>query len=307
MVTRHESRHGPTILRRFVLASMPCAVFGIWNTGRHLRAEGMAAAGQTVFGDFVAGVGAFMPLLAVALAVSLAWGAVFARLRDRSLDPAWFLSAWLFVLLCPHDLPLAGVVAGVSFGVVFGLHVFGGTGRYLVSPALLGAVFIQLAYPGWFDGAAWLTSGQGGWPLFVGFEAGPFATTSEVLSLLGATILVYFGAASWRIIAGGVVGALLMASLPGALPLGYEHLLLGQLMFCLAFVATDPSAAATTRSGRWIYGALIGALTVLFRVADPAHPEGTLLACLAAALFAPLIDTLVIRLQVYRYSRRALP
>lgn len=309
MIARGTQRRAG-VVAWFVLATLPCAVFGVWNTGRVLReqiAPSAPSSVQAVLLELASGAALFLPVLFIAMATSFVWGLVFALARKRALDPAWLMSAWMFALLLPHGVPLIGVFVGVSFGVIFGQHVFGGTGKYLVSPALLGALFLQLAYPGWFDNVSWLVD-VGDWrPMFLGLEIAEFGTPSELLCLFGAAILLLSGSASWRVVAGAVVGAVITASLMEPLLPWYGHLLLGQFAFCIAFIATDPSAAAVSRPGRWIYGGVIGALTVLFRVADPAHPEGTLIACLVGALFAPLIDTLVVRMQLFRYHRRAIP
>ena len=292
----------------FVLATIPTTLFGLWNAGRVLRADVATTSQslvQAVSIDLVTGAALFLPVLLVASLASLFWGLVFAVMRKGVLDSAWLMSAWLFVLLLPPGVPLLGVFTGVSFGVIFGQHVFGGSGKYLVSPALLGVLFLRLAYPGWFDERSWL-AGSGDWQrVFIGLEPGLFGTTSELLCLLGAALLVFRGIVSWRVLAGGFAGAVATALLLDASMAWYGHLLLGQFVFCVAFVATDPSVGAASRPGRWLYGGLIGALTVLIRVVDPAHPEATLLACLTAALFAPLIDTIVVRVQVFRYQRRA--
>lgn len=294
----------------FVVATLPCALIGIWNTGRLLReaAGGVSVSPvNAILLDLTAGAAAFLPALLVALATSYLWGLAFALARRRPLDPAWFMSAWLFSLLLPHGVPLIGIAAGVSFGVIFGQYVFGGTGKYLVSPALLGVLFLRLAYPGWFDAVAWLPDVISWQPMFIGLEKNAFGTPSELACLLGAAVLFFSGVASWRIIAGAVAGAVAMAWLMGSPLVWYGQLLLGQFAFCVVFIATDPSVAAVSRPGRWLYGGLIGALTVMLRIADPSHPEGTLLACLFGALFAPLIDVLVVRAQVFRYQRGALP
>jgi Na+-transporting NADH:ubiquinone oxidoreductase subunit B len=125
--------------------------------------------------------------------------------------------------------------------------------------------------------------------------------------------MVYTGVASWRIMAGvlgGVVATALLFNLIGsetnpafALP-WHWHLVLGGLAFGLVFMATDPVSASMTETGKWIYGALIGIMTVLIRVLNPAYPEGVMLAILFGNLFAPLIDWFVVRANVRRRARR---
>ena len=80
----------------------------------------------------------------------------------------------------------------------------------------------------------------------------------------------------------------------------YAHLAVGYVAFGVAFLATDPSAAPLTRPARWAHGLLIGVLTVVIRVLDPTHPEGSLYALLLAGLSVPFLDYLVVR----RYRTR---
>ena len=82
--------------------------------------------------------------------------------------------------------------------------------------------------------------------------------------------------------------------------------MLGGFAFGMVFMATDPVTACMTDAGRWIFGALIGFMTVLIRVANPVFPEGIMLAILFANLFAPLIDYVVVRVNVRRRSKRNL-
>lgn len=69
-------------------------------------------------------------------------------------------------------------------------------------------------------------------------------------------------------------------------------------------MATDPVSASMTETGKWVYGALIGFMTVLIRVLNPAYPEGVMLAILFANLFAPLIDWFVVQANIRRRARR---
>jgi Na+-transporting NADH:ubiquinone oxidoreductase subunit B len=84
----------------------------------------------------------------------------------------------------------------------------------------------------------------------------------------------------------------------------YWHLTLGGFAFGMSFMATDPVSAAHTNTGRWIFGALIGFMTVLIRVVNPAFPEGIMLAILFSNIFAPLIDYAVIKANIARRIKR---
>jgi Na+-transporting NADH:ubiquinone oxidoreductase subunit B len=127
------------------------------------------------------------------------------------------------------------------------------------------------------------------------------------------------GVASWRIMLSTLVGAMLTASLfYGFYQWGWTttptfsmppqwHLVCGSLAFGLVFMATDPVSASTTKLGQWIYGALIGVLTLLVRVVNPAFPEGVMLAILLANTFAPLIDYFVVRANIRRRAAYTAP
>ena len=164
------------------------------------------------------------------------------------------------------------------------------------------------------NGVAGLQDGGISWmQTFLGDIQGSLGSTSTLACLAGGAFLIYTGVASWRIISGvflGMVGASALLNLIGsdvnpmfALP-WYWHLSLGGFAFGMVFMATDPVSAAMTNGGRWIFGALIGVMTVLIRVVNPAYPEGIMLAILFANLFAPLIDWFVVQANVARRMRR---
>ena len=131
--------------------------------------------------------------------------------------------------------------------------------------------------------------------------------------LLGALFIMYTGVASWRIIAGVFLGMLftsLLFNLIGsssnpmfAMP-WYWHLVLGGFAFGMIFMATDPVSASMTDAGRWSFGMLIGFMTILIRVSNPAFPEGMMLAILFANIFAPVIDYVVVQVSIARRRRR---
>jgi len=71
------------------------------------------------------------------------------------------------------------------------------------------------------------------------------------------------------------------------------------------FMATDPVSAPDTMVGHWIFGLLVGALTYVIRVINPAFPEGIMLAILFGNIFAPIIDYFVIRANIKRREKRS--
>jgi Na+-transporting NADH:ubiquinone oxidoreductase subunit B len=148
--------------------------------------------------------------------------------------------------------------------------------------------------------------------MFMGWIPGSIGETSTLMALVGAVILIATGVASWKIIVSGFAGAYLMGLVMNllavnqymALPAEY-HWVMGGLAFGIVFMATDPVSAAQTETGKWIYGLLIGVLTVIIRVTNPAYPEGIMLAVLFMNVFAPLIDYYVVKANKTRRLQRA--
>ncbi|EKB48174.1 NADH:ubiquinone reductase (Na(+)-transporting) subunit B [Cecembia lonarensis] len=148
--------------------------------------------------------------------------------------------------------------------------------------------------------------------LFIGWIPGSIGETSTLMALIGAAILIGTGVASWKIIVSGFGGAYLMGLVMNmfavneymAMPAEY-HWVIGGLAFGVVFMATDPVSAAQTELGKWIYGFLIGVLTVIIRVTNPAYPEGIMLAVLFMNVFAPLIDHYVVKANKNRRLQRA--
>ncbi|HCM78088.1 MAG TPA: NADH:ubiquinone reductase (Na(+)-transporting) subunit B [Cytophagales bacterium] len=159
---------------------------------------------------------------------------------------------------------------------------------------------------GWADGIYSFSN------LFIGAMPGSIGETSTLMCLIGGLILVATGVGSWKIILSVFAGSYFMAfglNLIGAnefmlMPAHY-HLVIGGLAFGAVFMATDPVTAAQTESGKWIYGFLIGVLTIIIRVFNPAYPEGVMLAILLMNVFAPLIDYYVVSANKKRRLKRA--
>jgi Na+-transporting NADH:ubiquinone oxidoreductase subunit B len=157
--------------------------------------------------------------------------------------------------------------------------------------------------------------------MFFGFIPGSVGETSTLLILLAGLYLIYTKVASWRIIVSSVIGALIMGLIfNGVVDAGWitesskfytlmstaywQHLLIGGLAFGIVFMATDPVTASQTNKGKWIYGFLIGFISVMIRVFNPAYPEGVMLAILLMNVFAPTIDHYVVQGNVKRRLKR---
>lgn len=326
-----------TVLLLFVLASTPAMLVSAWSGGQQMLLQNAAgsdwrwrlldASGLSISADewlscFVLGLAHILPVLAVAVLISLCWALVFARYRGRSIDPGWAMVAWIYVLLLPVDLSPLLAAVGMTFAAVLGQHIFGGTGRYIVSPAVLGALFVQFSYPGagqvssvesWAVVAA--TSGMGeastSLPEMIVAASNSGAVPMAMACAFGAAILARAGIISIRTVSGGTLGiavlAMLAASIgdsPIAMLAWYWHLALGSLPICLAFVITDPTTLPLSKGGRWMHGLLFALFVVAIRVLDPTHPDGSMFAVLLATLSVPLIDYLVLRRHLVRHGSR---
>lgn len=152
---------------------------------------------------------------------------------------------------------------------------------------------------------------------FMGWIPGSIGETSTLMVLLGAGILIFSGVGSWRIMLGCLVGMVSLVLLFNGVAIFGDfgadhylalsptwHLVVGSFAFGAVFMATDPVSAAQTNTGRWIYGFMIGALTVLVRVINPAYPAGIMLAIIFMNVFAPLIDHYVMKANIRRREVR---
>ncbi len=303
--------------------------------GAVLDALGIGYDPAIFWADMIHGGLYFLPVLAVVAIVGMFWEQVFARVRDRPPSEGLLVMVLLFTLMLPPAIPLWQAALGISFGAVVGREIFGGNGKYVLNPVLVGLAFLYVTYPAemviesnWVmvdafskptylslaalqrpEALAWVATP---WELsFLGLVPGAFGTTSTLASILGGGYLLYTRTASGRVIGGVLLGMVLTAVLFNNLPgdayfsLSFHwHLTLGSFAFGAVFLATDQTTSAMTDQGRRIYGFLIGFLVVLIRVANMHHPDGVMFAILLGNIFAPLIDYLVVRANIRRRARR---
>lgn len=291
---------------------------------------------NSIWDNMIYGAAYFLPIYIVTFVVGGFWEVLFASVRKHEVNEGFFVTSILFALILPPTIPLWQVALGISFGVVIAKEVFGGTGKNFLNPALAGRAFLFFAYPAeisgdtvWTavdgfsgatalsvaaaDGMAALQSQLTWMDAFLGFQQGSIGETSTLAILIGGIILLIMRIASWRIVAGVLLGMIAMASLFNligsetnpmfAMP-AHWHLVLGGFAFGMMFMATDPVSASMTNTGKWLFGALIGVMVVLIRVINPAYPEGMMLAILFANLFAPFIDHLVMQANIKRRLAR---
>ena len=333
-----------------VLALIPAILMAMYNTGyqanllmaksgigeiSNWRGPVMTALGagldpSSLYDNVLHGALYFLPVYIVTLAVGGIFEAVFAIVRKHEINEGFLVTSMLFPLTLPPDIPYWQVALGITFGVVIGKEVFGGTGMNILNPALTGRAFLFFAYPAQISGdAVWVAvdgvsqaTALGDWAVgglaeisvnwmdaFVGLVPGSMGETSTIACLIGAFILIVSGVGSWRIMLSMVVGMVVfsvMLNLIGSdtnpmfnMP-WHWHLVLGGFAFGTVFMATDPVSAAMTTRGKFYYGFLIGAMAVLIRVINPAFPEGVMLAILFGNVFSPLIDRMVLNKNIKR-------
>jgi Na+-transporting NADH:ubiquinone oxidoreductase subunit B len=322
-----------------VIAMIPPFLFGAYNIGLlHFRSIGVDT---SLIHNFWFGFLKILPLVIVSYVVGLAIEFAAAQIRGHEINEGYLVTGLLIPLIMPVDLPLWMLALATAFAVILGKEVFGGTGMNIFNPALVARAFIFFSYPAWMTGdKVWVEGliknqgivdgfsgatplgllATGGtesqlpsvWNMFLGTIPGSIGETSKIAIILGAIILIITGIGSWKIMFSMVLGGAVMGvlfNLVGSnaymqVPF-YYHFLMGGFLFGAVYMATDPVTASQTEKGKWIYGFLIGLLTVLFRVVNPAYPEGVMLAILLMNLFAPLIDYYVIQASVRRRLRRA--
>ena len=343
------------------LAAFPAMFFGMYNIGNQTL-EYLTLIGSTNSNDwhhiiinlvgysqdsFISkmwiGAVYFIPIYAVTFAVGILWEILFAVVRKHEINEGLFVSSILFALTCPPDLPLWQAAMGITFGIVIGKEVFGGTGKNFLNPALTGRAFLYFAYPSqlsgdkvWIaglsdngivpegfsgatplgyaaeDGLSGLTDNFSWFDAFFGHIPGSVGETSIIAIGIAAVILLVTKVASYRIILGTIFGMVLMSSILNLIgsdtnPMfqvpWYWHFVIGSFAFGLVFMATEPVSGSGTDAGRWIYGGLIGVTVVLIRVVNPAFPEGMMLAILFANLFSPVIDHVVVSRNIAKRKR----
>ncbi|HCH24422.1 MAG TPA: NADH:ubiquinone reductase (Na(+)-transporting) subunit B [Oceanospirillaceae bacterium] len=338
------------------LCTFPAIFFGMYNLGLQANTA-MASMGisevegwrgaivgamagfdaTSIWDNMIHGAAYWLPVYLVVFAVGGFWEVLFAAVRGHEVNEGFFVTSVLFALILPPDIPLWQAALGISFGIVVGKEVFGGTGMNFLNPALTGRAFLFFAYPAQMSGDAIWTAVDGfsgATPLglaalegveavaaqgitwmdaFIGTIPGSVGEVSTLAIFIGGAILLYTRIAAWRIIAGVMVGMIAMTLLLNmvgsdtnpmfAMPF-YWHLVLGGFAFGMIFMATDPVSASMTNTGKWYFGALIGVMVVLIRVVNPAFPEGMMLAILFANLFAPLIDYFVTEANIKRRVAR---
>jgi len=326
------------IMTVVIIALIPALLFGCYNTGlQHFRSVGVDPG---LLQAFWFGLIRLLPLIIVSYGVGLGIEFAAAQIRGHEINEGYLVTGLLIPLIMPIDIPLWMLALAVAFSVILGKEVFGGTGMNILNPALLARAFLFFSYPGWMTGDNVWTEGMvtgeniidgysGATPLaicaagdmgnlpsfmemFIGTIPGSVGETSTIAILLGAVILLITGVGSWKIMLGVIGGGAAMGLLFNVISGNpymdvpfYYHFVMGGFAFGAVFMATDPVTASQTEKGKWIYGFMIGLLSVIIRVLNPAYPEGVMLAILLMNVFAPLIDYFVVQSNIKKRLRRA--
>ncbi|MBT8115869.1 MAG: NADH:ubiquinone reductase (Na(+)-transporting) subunit B [Arenicella sp.] len=357
---RNHVRDGIDLKRVMIyvwLAAMPTMLMGCYNVGLQansvmqsmgitevvgwrgdmLTLFGVGVDPNSVWDNFWHGFWYWFPIYMTVFIVGGFWEVLFASVRGHEINEGFFVTSILFSLIVPASLPLWQAALGISFGIVIGKEVFGGTGKNFLNPALTARAFLYFAYPAQLSGdAVWVAvdgyssptalsvAASGGLEALqnagftiqqsmTGYIAGSIGETSLIAIGIGALFLLYTKIASWRIMFGVAVGVILTSLMFNAIGSDTNpmfsvtpnwHFAIGGLAFGMVYMATDPVSASMTDWGRFWFGALVGLMTVLIRVVNPAFPEGIMLAILFANLFAPLIDWFVMQANIRRREKR---
>jgi len=258
----------------------------------------------------------------------------FAVIRKEPIAEGFLVTGLIFPLVLPPATPLWMVAVGCAFGVFVGKEIFGGTGRNLFNPAIVGRCFLVLAYPSAMS-SSWVEPGKGitgrlleyvsnsnveamtsAIPLIeagkhgledmshlvLGNVSGCIGETSGLMIICGGIFLLLTKVSNWRTVV-SVLGAAVLfeAILHGVNPEQYApalwHLFAGGLLFGAFFMATDPVSSPSTNEGKWIYGILIGSIAILIRNFS-GYVEGMMFAILLGNIVAPIIDEVVFKVRL---------
>ncbi len=307
----------PVDIKRFmsmvVIALLPCIIASVYFFGLRLLA-----------------------MIIVSYAAGGAVEVAFAVIRKEEINEGFLVTGMLFPLILPPGLPLWMVGIGVAFGVFVGKELFGGTGRNIFNPAIVGRCFLALAYPVAMSGN-WISPGSGltgrflqyidashidaisqATPLvlakqgsliglsnmFWGQVSGSIGETSAAAIIAGGVFLLFTRVANWRTAVSILSSAALLAGVlhyvePDKFAPVFWHLCAGGLLFGAFFMATDPVTSPVTNLGKWIYGIFIGAATILIRNFT-GYVEGVMFAILLGNIVSPILDEIVFKLRLRR-------
>ena len=272
-----------------------------------------------VIGTFIFGWRVLL-LAAVSFAVSLVIDYVFATLRKKPFDSEWMITPLLVVLILPPAVPAWLVGIATFFAVFFGKNIFGGSGKYIFSPALVGVLFVLISFPvhmstNWlYPGGDLFTGATPLLSLFRGANPYPFTTTQllfgqapgvvgetfrAVVLLLGVLLLV-LKVRDWKVPVSYLGFFFVLTGLSfiffkdtfGRDPI--LSLLTGGLLFGAFFIASDPVLSPQHTKGKILFGFGLALITFIIRFFGT-YAEGVTFAIILMSAISPLIDNLTLK------------
>ncbi|MCI8560101.1 MAG: RnfABCDGE type electron transport complex subunit D [Dorea sp.] len=280
------------IMLMVTIALLPSAAFGVWNFG--LPALGM--------------------LITTTLAAVLT-EYIYEKLMHKKItvnDFSAVVTGLLLGLNMPPTAPYWMGALGSVFGILVVKQLFGGLGQNFMNPALGARCFLLISFTGQmttfiYDGVsgptplAMLKDGQAvdSMNMLIGRIPGTIGETSVIAVIIGAIFLILMGIIDLRIpgtyivtfaVFVGIFGQFTKSDV-GLFDPQYitSHLCGGGLMLGAWFMATDYVTSPITKKGQYVYGALLGILTGLFRLFG-GSAEGVSYAIIISNLLVPLIE-----------------
>jgi Na+-transporting NADH:ubiquinone oxidoreductase subunit B len=275
-----------------------------------------------------------LSLIAIVFLFGTTMEALFTFREAKPVTSAVFVTCLIFALSLPPSIPFWMAIIGIVSGVAIGKMVFGGFGQNVFNPAMVGRCLIYITFPiemtnRWVE-PMW--GGIGGFEhwstpvdavtqatpivklaagvpvplqeLFLGNTAGSMGETSALLILLSGAFIIFKKAAPWRLALSCLLGGFLLCAIfytigYGGVPSPIFAVLSGSFLFGSAFVVTEPISGAKTREGQWIYGFMIGGLTMVLRKFSN-FSEGIMFSVLLMNAFVPILDQTVRQVQTWK-------
>lgn len=264
-----------------------------------------------------------LAVVGVTFALGILTEYIMEKRKNKKVSEAVLVTSALYSLSLPPATPLWIVAVGIIFAVFIGKEVYGGFGRNIFNPAITGRLFIYITFAtvlasSWMVPGAFGTAGAAGvdalsaatpltamrngqmpnWlDLLIGTRGGSIGESSTILIVAAAIYLIWTKTAQWRLIVSTVLSAGILTSVfyfTGLAPNLPPHLAMmsGSILYVSVFMTTDPVSAPNQKNSQWVYGALIGTVTILVRTFS-GFPEGTSFGILMGNVFASLIDELM--------------
>ncbi|MCX7654301.1 MAG: RnfABCDGE type electron transport complex subunit D [Fervidobacterium sp.] len=242
---------------------------------------------------------------------------LFEKNKKKPVSEAALVTCMLYLLSLPPNTPFWVAIIGIAFGIAFGKGVYGGFGRNVFNPAIVGRLFVYITFPsfltmGWVKPSLFGTDAVNSatplallrdqqnikfLDLLLGWRAGSLGEAPVLIIIFSAIYLLVTKTASWRLMVSTYVSAsaltfmLDILKVPKALPT-LPAILSGSLIFITVFMATEPITAPKKIRSQWLYGIIIGLTGILIRTFS-LFPEGWSFAILIGNTFAPLLDEIL--------------